>query len=148
MLPLFVPANYNILPISVRTVSIERTFWEKVTILHREANRPMEKKMPHRYARHYYDVYMIYKSPYFDSLVSNYDLLNKVTKFKIKFYNDNWAKYEELLGGIIRVVPPEYRLQELENDYKSMKEMLGSDAPYFAEILSSIEELEKILNKK
>lgn len=140
--------NYNILPISVRTVSIDRTFWEKVTILHREANRPMEKKMPHRYARHYYDVYMIYKSPYFDSLVSNYDLLNKVTKFKIKFYNDNWAKYEELLSGIIKVVPPEYRLQELENDYKSMKEMLGTDAPDFAEILSSIEELEKILNKK
>lgn len=33
-----------------RTVSIGRTFWEKITILHREANRPENKKMPKRYA--------------------------------------------------------------------------------------------------
>src|SRR5574344_782278 len=30
----------------VLTVSPERTFWEKATILHREANRPQEKLMP------------------------------------------------------------------------------------------------------
>lgn len=39
------------------TVRPERTFWEKATILHQEANRPSEKPMPSRYSRHYYDMY-------------------------------------------------------------------------------------------
>lgn len=43
----------------VRTVAPERTFWEKATILYREAYRPIEKKMPIRYSRHYYDLYML-----------------------------------------------------------------------------------------
>lgn len=50
--------------IKVRCVSPERTFWEKATILHREANRPDNKKMPLRYSRHYYDLYMICKTKY------------------------------------------------------------------------------------
>jgi len=40
----------------VRAVSPERTFWEKITILHQEANRSEEKQIPSRYSRHYYDV--------------------------------------------------------------------------------------------
>ena len=38
---------------SLRTVSPERTFWEKVTILHKEAFRT-NGKIPPRYSRHYY----------------------------------------------------------------------------------------------
>ena len=34
---------------TVRTASPERTFWEKATILHQEANRPEGKGMPRRY---------------------------------------------------------------------------------------------------
>ena len=44
---------------SVLTVLPERTFWEKVTILHREANRPENSFMPDRYSRHYYDLFCI-----------------------------------------------------------------------------------------
>ena len=36
----------------VLTVLPERTFWEKVTILHREANRPKDREFPTRYSRH------------------------------------------------------------------------------------------------
>ena len=41
---------------TVRTASPERTFWEKATILHQEANRLEGKAMPRRYSRHYYDM--------------------------------------------------------------------------------------------
>ena len=43
----------------VLTVKPTRTFWEKVTILHHEANRPSTSKIPDRYSRHYYDLYMM-----------------------------------------------------------------------------------------
>ncbi len=44
---------------TVRTACPERTFWEKATILHQEANRPESKAMPRRYSRHYYDMYRL-----------------------------------------------------------------------------------------
>ena len=44
---------------AIETAVAERTFWEKVTILHQEANRPDGKAMPRRYARHYYDLYRL-----------------------------------------------------------------------------------------
>ena len=42
---------------SVLTIDVERTFWEKLTILHKIANFPEGKPLPARYARHLYDVY-------------------------------------------------------------------------------------------
>ena len=42
---------------SVLTIDVERTFWEKLTILHKIANFPDGKPLPARYARHLYDVY-------------------------------------------------------------------------------------------
>jgi len=42
--------------IEVPVLSIERTFWEKASILHSEAHRPLEKMIPDRYSRHYADV--------------------------------------------------------------------------------------------
>ena len=138
--------DFNVSGAMVRTVAIERTFWEKITILHREANRPLNKKIPKRYARHYYDVYQIFNSKYFSDILSNKSLLTKVTKFKIKFYNDNWAKYEEVLKGNVKILPPYFRLEELVEDYSSMKEMINGETPDFNIILLSLIELEKILN--
>ena len=54
---------------AILTVAPERTFWEKATILHHEANRPESSEMPQRYSRHYYDLYrmsmtcLLYTSP-------------------------------------------------------------------------------------
>jgi hypothetical protein len=39
--------------IEVPVLSIERTFWEKASILHAEAHRPLEKMIPDRYSLHY-----------------------------------------------------------------------------------------------
>jgi predicted nucleotidyltransferase component of viral defense system len=138
--------NFDVSSTNVRTVSIERTFWEKVTILHRESNRSETKKMPKRYARHYYDTYQIFKSIYLKDVMMNIDLLKDVTKFKIKFYNDNWAKYEEILLGKIKIVPPQFRIKELKEDYESMKEMILDCPPSFDDILSELKKLEDLIN--
>ena len=140
--------NFVVSGTKVRTVDIERTFWEKITILHREANRPESKKMPKRYARHYYDVYQIFKSKYFNRILTSKQILEKVTKFKIKFYNDNWAKYDDVLNGNIKILPPNFRLEELIEDYNSMKEMINGEAPNFNNIIISLKELEKILKNE
>lgn len=76
--------------ISVPTVEILRTFWEKATILHAEAHRPSEKPLPARYSRHYYDVFMIQRNvEILEKILIDRDLLAKVVDFKQRFYRLN-----------------------------------------------------------
>ena len=77
---------------TVRTASPERTFWEKATILHQEANRPEGKAMPRRYSRHYYDMYRLGHSFVLGCAVAQPGLLEQVVRFKEKFYRTPWAK--------------------------------------------------------
>lgn len=128
--------------IPVRTVLPERTFWEKATILHHEANRPKLSKMPIRYARHYYDMYCIGRSLYKDRAFQNKHLLEKVVAFKDKFYPRKWANYHEATLDKIRLMPDDYRLKEIEIDYRNMKEMFFKDYPSFTEVMYVIENLE------
>ena len=125
----------------VLTVKPSRTFWEKVTILHLEANRPDTSPIPSRYSRHYYDVLMISELISKDELIQDVELLEKVVEFKQKFYPRGWARYDLARPGTLRLVPDEYRLKELEKDYKSMQDMLFGEKPtfdYIMDILSSI----------
>lgn len=131
---------------NIRTVSVERTFWEKATILHHEANRPESSKMPHRYARHYYDMYKIANSKYKDKAIKDKELLRKVTEFKMKFYPRKWAKYEDAMDSKLRLVPDKFRFLELENDYKAMSEMIYGEYPSFEEIIKILKELETEIN--
>lgn len=130
----------------VNTVKAERTFWEKATILHREANRPQNKNMPERYSRHYYDLYMLGNSQVKDKAMGNKGLLIKVVEFKNKFYKDGWAKYDECLNHNLKLVPPIFRIDELAKDYRGMKEMLYGEVPSFEDIVKYLRELEKELN--
>lgn len=131
---------------TVRVADPARTFWEKATILHQEANRPADKPMPRRYARHYYDMYRLCNSEVLGSALDQIDLLERVVRFKEKFYRTPWARLSEAKVGTLRLRPQESRLGELESDYKSMRDMLFGDVPGFEEILSQIASLEGEIN--
>ncbi len=139
----FYPKLFDGNGIIVRTVSPERTFWEKATILHHEANRPRDLKIPIRYARHYYDMYQMVNSEYKDKAFNNAHLLEKVSTFKSKFYPRKWAKYEEANTEKLRLVPDEYRFKEIEEDYDNMTEMFFGKYPSFEEIMTELKNLEK-----
>ncbi len=132
----------------VLTVSPERTFWEKATILHREANRPIEKSMPLRYSRHYYDLYRFTKTIYAKNALENREFLKKVVTFKKKFYRDSWANYDACLEGEFKLIPPDFRIPELKKDYNAMQEMLYGVVPNFDDIILVLGELEKEINSK
>ena len=71
---------------SVNVLSAIRTFWEKATILHQEFHRPKEKHIPLRHSRHYYDMYMLFKSPYKVKALKKLDLLARVREHKKLFF--------------------------------------------------------------
>lgn len=130
----------------ILTVLPERTFWEKVTILHREANRPDDKAFPLRYSRHYYDLYCMADSNVKTAAFADIDLLNRVVKFKEKFYRCQWAKYEDAKVGTMKLMPPERNLAVLKDDYEHMQNMLFGNKPTFEDILGGIKKLEREIN--
>lgn len=131
---------------NVLSVTAERTFWEKATILHREANRPKNSKVPQRYARHYYDLYRMSSTPVKTMAFQQANLLNQVVAFKMKFYHQKWAQYENAIKGTLRLVPPEYRFNELKADFNTMRDMLFGNIPTFATIMETLVNLEKEFN--
>ena len=130
----------------ILTVLPERTFWEKVTILHREAFRAEDRPFPSRYSRHYYDLYRMMQTEVKDKALADNDLLTRVVDFKDKFYRCPWARYDLAMRGTIRLMPPEYNLDKLRDDYEHMQNMLFGNKPSFDEIMDGIAKLETEIN--
>ena len=130
----------------ILTVLPERTFWEKVTILHREAYRAESSMLPSRYSRHYYDLYCMAKSPVKDLALSDANLLARVVVFKDKFYRCSWARYDLAKCGTMHLMPPKYNLAKLCEDYEHMQNMIFGEKPSFDMILEAIGRLENDIN--
>jgi hypothetical protein len=141
----YYPTLFKRASTSVLTVAPERTFWEKATILHHEANRPEGLLMPSRYSRHYYDLYQLSKTTIKDAAIAQLEILKKVIAFKMKFYPRAWAKYDEALTGGLKLLPPKDRFDALADDYASMKDMLFGNIPTFDEIVSGLQLLQREL---
>ena len=122
---------------SLRTVSPERTFWEKVTILHKEAFRS-NGKIPPRYSRHYYDLWCMAQSPVKAAAFKDLELLRQVVAFKDRFYPAASARYDLAKPGTMRLLPPDDCLFALRADYEHMKNMIFGEKPEFEVILAAI----------
>lgn len=128
-------------PIPVLSVSPERTFWDKVSILQnvshwRDKNPTREIK--DRYSRHYYDVYRILNSPYRDACLANTDLFFEAMDFSARFYPVTTFDYKEIDFSNLQLEIPQSLLPALKLDYERMKGMLFGDKPSFDTIYQSI----------
>lgn len=131
---------------AVRTVSPERTFWEKATILHKEAFRT-NGRFPSRYSRHYYDLYKLAQSDVKRHALGNRGLLKSVVEFKMTFWRSNAARYDLCTPGTLRLMPPQDAIPLIEHDYASMRNMIFGDAPDFEEMMSGISRLQDEINE-
>lgn len=134
--------------LAVRAIDAKKTFWDKITILHTEAHRPEDRSQPARYSRHYYDVYKMLNSDVVEEAMADLGLLNDVVTFKHKFYPQGWANYEGAAIGTFRLIPEQFRIDSLRDDYAQMEEMIFGDYPGFDVILQEVASFEKRLNRK
>lgn len=142
------PYIAEVYPVSVRTTTPERTFWEKATILHHEANRPDDLPVPPRFSRHYYDVYRMAKLGILDRALEQSDLLEQVADFKAKFYPRKWAQYDLARIGTLKLVPSEIHKEALKRDYAKMASMIYGERPDFDELMAEIAKIESKINSK
>ncbi len=142
------PEQFGNASVSVRTTTPERTFWEKATILHHEANRPDDLPVPPRFSRHYYDVYRMAKLGILDRALEQSDLLEQVADFKAKFYPRKWAQYDLARIGTLKLVPSEIHKEALKRDYAKMASMIYGERPDFDELMAEIAKIESKINSK
>jgi len=141
----------------VTTVKPERTFWEKVLILHamtettekRNLEANPERKAPdlNRYSRHYYDVHQIWTHPDYGVATANMrDLAEASRRHKELMFRAPDHRYDRAVPGSYRLVPTEAMRKNLAADYDRMSAMIFGEAPTFDDVMASIEALEHFLN--
>ncbi len=131
----------------LRVLSLERTFWEKATILHAEAHRDEAKATPPRFSRHYADLAALAEHPSAAVALARDDLRARVVAHKRVFFAAAWAKYETAVPGTFRLIPPAYRLVALESDYRDMQEMFFDRATPWSAIVEQLRNLEARINR-
>ncbi len=131
---------------TVHVLAAERTFCEKLTVLHACHHCPAERPLRERQSRHYYDVVRLYEAGVGKRALENTVLLRAVAAHQADFFQAAWAKYGEAVPGTLRLVPPKGRLQELKEDYEKMKEMIFGEPPTFEHVLEVLAEIERVGN--
>jgi hypothetical protein len=131
----------------VVALEVERSFWEKATILHTEYHRPAEKPTPDRFSRHYADTAALAKHPAANKAINLHDLRNRVVGWKSQFFGSSWANYDQAKPGTFRLVPPPERLSALRRDYQAMRDMYLTEPASFDDILATLADLENRINQ-
>lgn len=132
---------------AVKVLAVERTFWEKATILHAEFHRPANKPMPGRFSRHYVDFYELIRRGVAITAETKPDLLARVAEHKKLFFKSSWARYDEATKGTLRLAPAESRLKPLRDDYGKMRQMFFGEPPEFNEIVTLLHRWESEFNR-
>ncbi len=128
---------------SILTIDAEKTFWEKITILHKISNFPDGKALPPRYARYLYDVYNLGNSWVKEKAFERKELLEKDIAFKQKFYYAKSAHYETATLSSIEILPKGAIFNALQEDYQAMRNMIYGNIPEFKEILEFLKKLQE-----
>ncbi len=127
------------------TLNAERTFWEKVALLHRIFIG--REKLPERFSRHCYDVVQLARQEKIKNSCKNGELFFKVIKHNKKFYEQTDANYLGAIDGDLKLIPGEKLISELKYDYLEMKDIIFGEYPEFDVLIHELKELENKINK-
>ena len=123
----------------VRAVLPERTFLEKVFLLHEEFRK--NEVRVERMSRHIYDLAMMMDSEnkIADRAIHNEALYKAVLEHRRKFIGLKGFNYDELYPATLCIVPNEDIARLWQDDYKFMCEhMIFGQVPSFDELISKL----------
>lgn len=132
------------------TVDPDRTFWDKVTILHglrRWWDRRGELRGGgQRVSRHYYDVHSLLRSADGERYITDAAMGDDCVRHARMFFNRPDFDLATASAGTFALVPHNAMRANLEQDYRAMSQMIFGEIPPFDAILESIVQLEQRLN--
>ncbi len=126
-------------PITIPCVNPERTFLEKIFLLHEEFQRPVEKRRVDRLSRHLYDVAKLAKTEYADKALADPSLYQTIVDHRYSFTRIGSVNYNLHKPQTINPIPDPELIEAWRDDYNKMSEMIyEKDAKPFEQIIEEL----------
>lgn len=134
-------------PITVPCVNPERTYLEKLFLLHEEFQKAQNKIRVERLSRHLYDITKIYKSNH-KPKAYNKELIDSIIEHRERFIGMQGVDYSTLYPPNLNSIPPEELTKTWENDYKTMQtNMIPEKSPSFKDLLETVKQANQEYNE-
>ena len=135
-------------PFEVQAVVPQRTFIEKVCLLHEEFAKPHELMRTERMSRHLYDLVQIMDTPVAEKALSNKYLYNTITEHRRVFVGLKGFDYSTLAPKTINIVPPDHIINFWKTDYETMQHtMIYGESLPFNKLIEKIKKLNERINQ-
>ena len=135
---------------NVTTVKPERTFWDKVMILHGlrqwHDRRGELRHGGQRVSRHYYDVHQLMQAPWAATWQTDCSLAIDCARHARLFFGSTDLGLDSARPNTFTLRPSAAMQGALERDYNAMAGMIFGDIPPFAAVLDSTARLEQAIN--
>ena len=126
----------------VSVVRPERTFLEKVMLLHEEFAKPTAEVRTERMSRHLYDLERMLHTDIAERALSDEQLYRAVLEHRRKFIGLKGFDYDSLYPGRLSLEIPEDVLPLWRKDYENMRQsMIYGQSVSFDELLSEMRKL-------
>lgn len=128
---------------NIPTVNPERTFLEKVFLLHEEFHRPAEKIRVDRLSRHLYDIYHLTKAGIAEKAINDKELYETIVAHRYKFSRVGEVDYNLHNPKTLNPIPVAEKMEEWKADYAKMKEdmIYEENKPSFEDLINNLNEL-------
>ena len=134
-------------PITVATVNPEKTFLEKLFLLHEEFQKPLDEIRVSRLSRHLYDLEMLMHTEYIDIALENKLLYNEIINHRKIYTKIADVDYNLHQPQTLDPIPPDKILGEWESDYRTMQEeMIYGESLSFEKLIVKIKESKNRIN--
>ena len=129
-------------PFAVSVVRPERTFLEKVMLLHEEFAKPMAEVRTERMSRHLYDLERMLHTDIAERALNDEKLYRAVVEHRRKFVNLKGFDYDTLYPQSLSLEIPADVLPLWRKDYENMRgSMIYGKSVSFDELLTEIRQL-------
>ena len=126
----------------VRAVLPERTFLEKVFLLHEEFAKPRDLIRIERMSRHMYDIGQMLKTPIAECAINDTVLYRQVVEHRRTFIGLRGFDYDTLYPSTLNIVPPASVIEQWKSDYENMRlHMIYGESVSFEELINSLKDL-------
>ena len=137
---------------NVTTVKPERTFWDKIMIVHglRQwyENRGELRHGGQRVSRHYYDLYRLAQAKDIANWQADQQLASDCAIHARQFFGSPDLGLETAVGGSFTLKPGDAMHLALARDYMAMSGMIFGKVPPLDAVLATVAAMEQVLNNR
>jgi hypothetical protein len=138
----FSESEFSDNPFLVKTIVPEKTFLEKMILLHEEFCKPTEKIKYNRMSRHLYDIDQIANTKYGKHAMKDGQLFRNICNHRAVFTPVKVVEYDKLNLNDLEFIPPDDFIKQYRDDYSEMQNsMIYGDTLPFDELIKKLQKL-------